>query len=106
MSKYYKRRTAAGIPVRAIFPDTPASRRRHAKDKQELRRSRLLPASMLKVHIEWGVYDDKVAFFSLQEEMAVIIRSRMIADAMRAMFEVQWQMAGILAEGGVNVRKR
>ncbi len=96
MPAYYRRRKAAGIPIRAIFPDTPMARRRSAKDAGELRESRLLPESLFQVQIEWNVYDDKVAFFSLRERIAVIIRSRLIADAMRAAFEVHWRLAGML----------
>jgi predicted DNA-binding transcriptional regulator len=95
---YYRRRKAAGIPIRAIFPDTPMSRKRQMLDAQELRESRLLPASLMHVQLEWNVYNNTVAFFSCAEKVAVLIRSKLIADAMRASFEVQWEMARLLQE--------
>lgn len=96
MPAYYQRRRAVGISIRAIFPDTPKSRERRAQDQIELRQSRLLPTAFMPGGIEWNAYDDKVAFFSIQEQIAVIIRSRLIADAMRSAFEVQWRVADLL----------
>lgn len=91
---YYKRRKAAGILIRAIFSDSPLSRARQALDKEELRISRLVPKSFLKnFHIEYYIYDNKVAYFSVKEQLAVIVKSSFIATSMRALFEVLWQMA-------------
>ncbi len=91
---YYKRRKAAGILIKAIFPDSPLSRARQARDKNELRISRLVPRSFLKnFHIEYYIYDNKVAYFSVKEQLAVIVKSNFIATSMRAIFEVLWRMA-------------
>ena len=96
--KYYKRRKAANIIIRALFPDTKLSRARQKEDEAELRISRLLPKDMLDISIELNIYDDKVAYFSITEKLAVIVKSRMIADSMREVFEISWRMAEIHAE--------
>lgn len=91
---YYKRRKAAGILIKAIFPDSPLSRARQALDKKELRVSRLVPRSFLKnFHIEYYIYDNKVSYFSVKEQLAVIVKSNFIASSMRAIFDVLWHMS-------------
>ena len=91
--KYYKRRKASQIPVRAIFTDTKMSRARQKHDAEELRESRLLPKDLLDIEIEINIYDDKVAYFSIPEKLAVIAKSKLIAASMRQMFELAWKMA-------------
>ncbi len=91
--RYYQRRKAAGIIIKAIFPDTPMARKRHAKDKQELRISRLIPADQYFFDMEINVYDDKTAYFSLKEKLAIIIKSAGVAANMRHMFNMCWAMA-------------
>lgn len=97
VSKYYKRRKAAKIPIRAIFPDTRMARARQKKDAEELRESRLLPKSVLNIEIEVNIYDDKVAYFSIPERLAIIVKSKLIAASMREMFELCWKTADIHA---------
>jgi sugar-specific transcriptional regulator TrmB len=91
--RYYQRRKAAGILIKAIFPDTKAARVRQAKDEQELRVSRLIPAGNYPFTNEINIYDDKVAYFSLKEELAVIIKSADIAHNMATMFALCWELA-------------
>ena len=95
--KYYKRRKAAKIPIRAIFPDTKMARARQKKDAEELRESRLLPKSVLNIEIEINVYDDKVAYFSIPEKLAIIVKSKLIAASMREMFGLCWKVADTYA---------
>jgi len=96
--KYYKRRKAAGILIRAIFPDSKMARVRQAKDKDELRISRLVPKDLMKFHIEMNIYDDKVAYFSIKEKLAIIVKSSTIADSMRDVFSMCWQVAELYQE--------
>lgn len=92
--RYYKRRKAANILIKAVFPDTPMSRARKVNDAEELRISRLVPSALLKdFRIEYYIYDNKVAFFSIVETMAVIIESSLIAGSMRTVFSMLWQMS-------------
>ena len=98
VSKYYKRRKAAKIPIRAIFPDSKMARARQKKDLEELRESRLLPKSALNIEIEVNIYDDKVAYFSIPEKLAVIVKSKLIAASMREMFGICWKMAELYSE--------
>lgn len=91
--KYYKRRKTAGILIKAIFPESKVSIARQKKDKEELRITKLLPKEMLDFEIELNIYDDKVAYFSVEESLAVIVKSKIIADSMRNVFGLCWKMA-------------
>jgi hypothetical protein len=100
--RYYLRRKAAGILIRAIFPDTPMSRARQKRDGAELRESRLVPKKLLEnFHLEYYIYDDKVAYFSIVEGIAVIVKSAFIAEGMRTVFSMLWEMS----KQGKNTRK-
>lgn len=91
--RYCKRRKTAGILIKAIFPDTPTARARQKKDKEDLRISRLIPADRYYFDMEINIYDDKVAYFSIKEEFAAIIKSADVAANMRQMFNLCWAMA-------------
>ena len=91
--KYYQRRRSANIPLRAILTDTPQARSLQKKDATVLRESRLLPKELLNIEIEVNIYDDKVAYFSLPEKLAVIVKSKLIAASMKDMFRLSWNMA-------------
>jgi len=106
MRQYYKRRKTAGIPIRAIFPDTLMARKRQMRDAEELRLSRLISPSLMGVRVELNIYDDKVAYFSAAEELAVIVRSEMISGSMRAMFQLCWKMADALSKPSAKPSRR
>ncbi|MCF7917766.1 hypothetical protein K9L27_02060 [Candidatus Gracilibacteria bacterium] len=95
---YYQRRKAAGIFIKALFADSTKGRARQKKDKEEFRKSRLLSHKLMKFHIELNIYDDKVSYFSIKESMAIIVRSRVIADSMREVFDLCWKTAEIYEE--------
>lgn len=103
--KYYKRRKAAGILIKALFPESKMSRERQKEDQEELRESRLIPNKLLKFHIELNIYDDKVAYFSIKEKLAIIVKSRVIADSMRDVFDMCWNIAEIHEENLVLKKK-
>lgn len=93
--RYYQRRKAAGILIRAIFPDSKMAKERQKADEKELRISRLIPKEQYSFTFEINIYDDKVAFFSLKEKVAIIIKNSEVASSMRSMFELCWKMAEI-----------
>lgn len=95
---YYKRRKAAGIFIKAIFPDTKRAKMRQTQDQEQLRESRLVPANKYNFGLEINIYDDKVAYFSMKENLAILIKSADIAENMRNMFQLCWSMAKIYEE--------
>jgi len=86
---YYKRRVEAKKPIRAIFTNNPASRKRAATDRNELRTTRFLPEGETFTP-EVNIYNDKVLIASWKEQMAVVIESKEVADFQRTIFEQLW----------------
>lgn len=93
---YYERRgKEKKIHIKAIFPDNKISRERHKKDKSENRESVLIPKEKYDFSPEINVYDDKVLYASWREKMAIIIKSKEIADFHKQMFKLCWAQAKI-----------
>ncbi len=92
--KYYKRRAEKNIPIRAIFPDTPKDRERHALDSKELRRSRIVPKEKLDFSPEINFFDDKIMIADWKEKLGIIIESKEIAKVFKQTFELAWEAAG------------
>lgn len=92
--EYYQRRAIEkNIHIRAIFPDNKISRERHEQDKKENRESLLVPAKEYDFSPEINVYDDKVLYASWREKMAIIIKSKEIADFHKQMYKLCWKQA-------------
>ena len=94
--KYYKRRTAAGIGIRAIFPHTKEASERSAFDKIEKRESVHVPREKYAFSPEINIYDNKVMIASWKEKLGITIESREISDAMKKIFELAWAEANRL----------
>jgi sugar-specific transcriptional regulator TrmB len=91
--KYFDRRAANKIGIRAIFPDTPLSRESVANDDKVMRDSRLVPPDKYHFSPEIQIYDNKLAITSLREKLGIIIESREIYEAMASIFELAWSEA-------------
>lgn len=89
--KYYQRRAAKNIFIRAIFPDSPGARNLKTKDVVEKRKSVIVKESNFELKPEINVYDNKVMIASWQEKLGIIIESQEIADAMKMLFELAWK---------------
>lgn len=90
---YYKRRAEKKIPIRAIFPDTPKDRERHALDSKELRQSRLVPKSVMDFTPEINFYDNKIMIADWKEKLGIIIESEEIAKVFKQSFDLAWEAA-------------
>ena len=91
--KYYQRRAAKNIHIRAIFPESPGAHHLKAKDNIEKRKSLILPDNKFDLKPEINVYDNKVMIASWREKLGIIIESKEIADAMKQLFELAWKEA-------------
>jgi hypothetical protein len=80
--------------VRVIMPDTPMSRRFLQQRETPLRKQKIA-ASDLIFKTEVGIYDDKVMIFSFDEDFAMLIESRDVADTQRALFDLAWESASL-----------
>lgn len=91
--EYYARRTAKNIPIRALFPDTPNDRERHALDDKELRKSRILPKDKLDFTPEINIFDNKMMIADWKEKLGIIIESEEIVKVFKQTFELAWEAA-------------
>ncbi len=90
---YYKRRAAKGISIRGLVPDSPEGRERHLLDKEELRKSRLLPLDKLNFTTEVNFFDNKMMIADWQEKLGIIIESPEIVKVFKQTFELAWEAA-------------
>ncbi len=88
--KYYERRTAKKVAIRAIMPRNKMSEERASKDVKELRQSRFLPDGQT-FSPEVNIYNNKVLIASWDEQMAVVIESKEYADLQRVIYENLWK---------------
>ena len=58
------------------------------------RELRIVPTEKMSVRPEVYMYDDKIAFFSLKEEFAVLVESHDIATALKRLYDLAWVEAG------------
>jgi len=91
---YYKRRAKKKIFITAILNDTPVSREYQAEDSKLCREIRLVPREAMDIRPEVYVYDNKVAFFSIQEKFGVLLESYDVAKAIKKIFDLAWKEAG------------
>ncbi len=92
--EYYKRRGVENkIHIKCIAPDNKISIERHRHDKKENREMLLIPTSEYDFSPEVNIYDDKVLYASWREKMAIIIKSKEIADFHKKMYRLAWKQA-------------
>jgi len=88
---YYMRRgVEKKIHIKCIAPDNKTSIERHRQDKKENREMILIPSKDYDFSPEINVYDDKVLYASWREKMAIIIKSKEIADFHKKMYRLCW----------------
>lgn len=90
--EFRKRRIQKKIPAKMILRNTAKARQRQKMGPQELREVRLLNDDTIDVSSLVFIWNDKVASFSLRQEMiAVIVESREMATGQMAMFDGLWK---------------
>ncbi|UCC94484.1 MAG: hypothetical protein JSW40_06640 [Candidatus Omnitrophota bacterium] len=88
---YVKRRAVKGIKARGIALDSKITRKHKARDKKELRQSKLVSKEKFPVCIEKNIYKDKVVFMNFRGfPFGVIVKSPQIAKSEKAIFDLLW----------------
>jgi sugar-specific transcriptional regulator TrmB len=90
LDKYRHKRAQLGINTYALTPDTPVARRHMQQDDRALLFHRtLLPPDAYTAPVEIDVYGAKTALIAFgKTQMATIIDSPLIAEAMRQMMKL------------------
>lgn len=93
LKKYPKKRVQEGIFIRAIIANSKFARKSQKVDEKFYREMRIVPKEKMDIVPECYIYGDKVAYMSHGEKFGVVIESKDIADAQRALFELAWEDA-------------
>lgn len=92
--EYYRRRSIKKkIHVKCIAPNNKTSKERYKQDKKENREMVLIPQAKYDFSPEINIYEDKVLYTSWREKMAILIKSKEIADFHKKMYKLCWQQA-------------
>lgn len=90
---YYARRAKKKIFIRSIHPDSTFAKERQKNDKKELRKSKLVPSNKFNWGPEIQIYNDKINISSWKEKLGIIIESQEVAQALKTIFEMNWETA-------------
>lgn len=89
---YIQRRAQKGILLRGIGQLTKEGDNLLKNDQQDLRISKLVPKDQFDIKIEKMIYKDRLVIASYQGYLsAILIQSKVLADAERATFELIWK---------------
>ncbi len=89
--EYLKKRIEGQIKERCICEDSPSAWSYKAKDKEQLRDTRVIDKALLPLSIEKNIYKDKVALMNFRGfQFGIIIKSPQIAKSEKAMFDLLW----------------
>ena len=90
---YTAKRVKKGMSVRSVQPDSPEAVEYQARDKKELRETRLVPYSKFPDGCEINIIGDMIAMFTTKgaEPMGMKMHNKYMAQAMRSLFELAWE---------------
>lgn len=94
--EYYQKRVAKKIPVKGIMPATAFNNHETLTKKEEqrhLRQTHLIPPEF-NYPIQVNIYKRTAVFFSLEENFALMIKSRAIAECLKKIFEYAFAFTG------------
>jgi sugar-specific transcriptional regulator TrmB len=94
-SDYTKRRTAVGMNVRSIQPDSQPARAYRQRDSQELRHTLLVPSKRFPAQCELNVIGDMIALFSSHGDQPTGMKlyNAQMAELLRSLFNLAWERA-------------
>jgi sugar-specific transcriptional regulator TrmB len=91
--KYTKLRVEKGMHVRSIQPDIEAAKEYKARDRKELRETRLVPHSEFPADCELNVIGDMIALFSTHgdEPVGMKLYNKDFSRVLTSLFELAWR---------------
>lgn len=87
---YYKKRVKNWINIKCIYKDSLIARERVKNNKSELRKSVTVDSEKYDWTPEIQFYDNKLTIASWIDKIWVIIESKEISNAMKALFDLAW----------------
>jgi len=91
--EYFNNRVKKKISTTCLIPAClPSLAECSINDKKHLRKTYFIPKEM-ELPLEINIYENNSAFMSFEEKFAVIIRSKVIADCLRIVFQLAFEGA-------------
>jgi len=95
--KYVSDRLAIKNKVRVIGEVSNEVMALKAKDREEMRETRMLPKESFTSEIEFAMYGDRIAIIDYKESFGLIIEGREITKTLKMVFELVWQSGRIVS---------
>lgn len=100
---YYDERVKRNISTRCLIPaDVQSLKECIQNDRAHLRTTRFIGRETT-MPVEINIYGESVAIMSFEDNFAIIIRSKTVADCLRIIFELAYECA---KESDIKVRDR
>ncbi|PIR04587.1 MAG: hypothetical protein COV59_00480 [Candidatus Magasanikbacteria bacterium CG11_big_fil_rev_8_21_14_0_20_39_34] len=90
MDKYVDERVKKKIPLRGIAPDDKFGKKAKMNAQESLRQARLFSKEKYMIHNEILIYDDKVALYSAEDEIGLLIESKSISQTFSTLWNMVW----------------
>jgi len=93
---YTKKRVKVGMAVRSIQPKNKNSVAYKKRDKEELRKTKLIPEKKFTANCELNIIGDMIALFTTHgdEPTGTKIYNKEMAETLRNLFEIAWTKIG------------
>lgn len=89
---YVDRRVKKGVRFRGIYQDKPELRQYLKKDKEHLRKSKIVKEKDFPLKNEINIYADKMIIITYSPEpYGILIESKEVVDTQRSIFEMAWR---------------
>ncbi len=89
---YVQRRIKLGIKMHGIHPDDKVARY-VIKNSPKFDQPMLIPSHISRFPADVAIYDNKIGYMSPDENLAIIIESKKLADIMKNIFDLAFQEA-------------
>ena len=96
LKEYVKKRVALGVKARVIGELSPEVLNLKARDKTELRETRILPKDIFDSESEIGIYGNRIYIIDFKDEFGFIVEDSNIAHVLKKLFEIAWNSGKII----------
>lgn len=95
-SEFIRERNKRGITIKVIMPDSPLAREFVRTAPEHNRMTRIIPSKDLFFESEIYIYDDKMAVFSFEEDIAFLIQSEDVVRTQKVIFDLAWNSSKVV----------
>ena len=96
LKEYVKKRVALRIKARVIGELSQEILNLKARDKNEMRETRILPKEIFDSETEIGIYGNRIYIINFKDEFGFIVEDSQIAKTLKMIFEIVWASGKII----------